>query len=436
MNTSEEFEKLVQSFYKNNHINDETGEKYTRGFRNRLGKFLAQVSTNFEEKQIIVDCIKNDYKYYSKDEIKAHLKNFHDQLISVLSEQGFEVEDCYFGNILNNETFKHNSSNAMINMYLEVNELPNNMYKQFSDVIDLEFGREKHLSQTGGDKYSHYDNRYYSIESERLKKEWKKRLKDKKYLILIDDYIGSGDTVKTFVEKIEKYIGKELVIIIKCIHATASALESLICFLDEKKIRGQVESDEESRKYFDGFVEKRDRIRKFGSFNLPLGYGETESVVTTYRNTPNNTIGLFWNDNISGTGWRSLFPRDNKSGASFKNMSEWVKEKKKIRWFMKYNSIPSEVEDKLISLLYIKNNDTNSSTITEIELSKIICYTDRIIQECQNDNYLKLTDNKYSLSDKGLLFLQQYSLAKISFNGVRKEYNEIAEQKETPILKL
>ncbi|MGQ7507625.1 phosphoribosyltransferase-like protein [Streptococcus suis] len=28
----------------------------------------------------------------------------------------------------------------------------------------------------------------------------------------------------------------------------------------------------------------------FGNFCNPLGYGGTESVLTTYRNTPNNTL--------------------------------------------------------------------------------------------------------------------------------------------------
>lgn len=434
MSKSEEFEKLVEKFYRRNHIENHE-EKYMKGFKRRLGRFLSQLDDNLIVKKIILDCIKDNYKYYSKTEISNILRGFHKSLMEQLSRNGIDFRECYFSSVLNEETYKHNSSNAMLNLYLDINEIPNNTYVQFNDIVGLEYGRNNFLKKNKG-PFEVYDDRYYTIEHKRLRTEWGNRLNNKKYVILIDDYTGSGKTIISFIRMLEKYISSDIKIIIFCIHATTNAKENIKMFLDDEGIKGQIVSYEESDKYFSGASEKQNVIKSFGNFSNSLGYEETESVLTTYRNTPNNTLELFWNDNLIDNGWRSLFPRDKKNEGSFKFMSSWVKERNKLQWFMRYKEIPEEIREKAIVLIYIKNNKKQKSNIVEIELSQIICYTDIVLQECQDEDLIELINNTYKLSRHGLEILKQFGLENVTFRRIQNDFTDIGEQKELPLLHL
>lgn len=433
MNTNTEFEKLISNFYQRNSISSPSDEKYLQGFRRHLGQFLSQIDDE-SVKQIVANCISNTYRYYTEKEIKSVLRDFHQNLINQLTERQLELNDCHFASILNSQTYKHNSSNAMLNLYLEINNLPNSIYYNFYDVADLEFGRKNFLSETNQD-FNHYNDEFYNKESKRLKAEWEERLANKNFLILFDDYAGSGNTVKKFIKMIRKYVNNDLIIVIYFIHLTARAETRIKNFLNQNEIRYIVGSYEKSDKFFSENTENRIQIKNFKNFDNPLGYDNTESVLTTYKNTPNNTLEMFWNDRVDDGGWRALFPRNKKSGGNYRGMSEWVKERKKLLWFITYRKIPENIQLKIIVLLYIKNN-LKLSSIVEVELSNIICYTDAIIQECQDENLIELTNQKYQLLNGGIELLKSNSLDKVKFNQIQNEYESIAKQKEIPLLKI
>ena len=258
---------------------------------------------------------------------------------------------------------------------------------------------------------------------------------NKNFLILFDDYAGSGNTVKKFIKMIRKYVNNDLIIVIYFIHLTARAETRIKNFLNQNEIRYIVGSYEKSDKFFSENTENRIQIKNFKNFDNPLGYVNTESVLTTYKNTPNNTLEMFWNDRVDDGGWRALFPRNKKSGGNYRGMSEWVKERKKLLWFITYRKIPENIQLKIIVLLYIKNN-LKLSSIVEVELSNIICYTDAIIQECQDENLIELTNQKYQLLNGGIELLKSNSLDKVKFNQIQNEYESIAKQKEIPLLKI
>lgn len=262
-----------------------------------------------------------------------------------------------------------------------------------------------------------------------------RKIVEKKYLILFDDYAGSGNTVKRFIKMIRKYVNNDLIIVIYFIHLTARAETRIKNFLNQNEIRYIISSYEKSDKFFSENPENRIQIKNFKNFDSPLGYDNTESVLTTYKNTPNNTLEMFWNDRVDDGGWRALFPRNKKSGGSYRGMSEWVEERKKLLWFITYRKIPKNIQSKIIVLLYIKNN-LKLSSIVEVELSNIICYTDAIIQECQDENLIELTNQKYQLSNGGIELLKSNSLDKVKFNQIRNEYESIAKQKDIPLLKI
>lgn len=362
MNTNTEFEKLISNFYQRNSISSPSDEKYLQGFRRHLGQFLSQIDDE-SVKQIVANCISNTYRYYTEKEIKSVLRDFHQNLINQLTERQLELNDCHFASILNSQTYKHNSSNAMLNLYLDINNLPNSIYYNFYDVADLEFGRKNFLSETNQD-FNHYNDEFYNKESKRLKAEWEERLANKNFLILFDDYAGSGNTVKKFIKMIRKYVNNDLIIVIYFIHLTARAETRIKNFLNQNEIRYIVGSYEKSDKFFSENTENRIQIKNFKNFDNPLGYDNTESVLTTYKNTPNNTLEMFWNDRVDDGGWRALFPRNKKSGGNYRGMSEWVKERKKLLWFITYRKIPENIQLKIIVLLYIKNNLKLSSIVS------------------------------------------------------------------------
>lgn len=432
MDKREDFNRLVQNFYSRNKIDIDCTEKYMRGFRRHLGQFLSQIEEE-SVKKIISDCIENDYKYYSKAVISQALINLHNSLSDNLIDNGGDINECLFASILNAKTYKNNSSNGMVRLYLENNNLPNHYCYEFYDIADLEYRRRKFTSANTEEKK--YFSHYYDKESDRLKEKWKNRLQDKKYLILLDDYSGSGRTIHKFLKLIKKYIDPNIIIIIYCIHITSKAKGKIENYFENEGVSGQVVSYHSSDEFFNTSPENRDIIKDFGEFNSPLGFDNTESVLTTYRNTPNNTLELFWNDKLKNNGWRSLFPRDKKNGVNYEDMSEWVLERKKLNWFLAYHKIPKKNSDKVKALLYIKNNKKNK-TITEIELSQIICYTDSIIQECQHENLIRLENNMYFLSESGSTFLKSYSFDKVRFTNIRTEYTKSGEQKEIPLLNL
>uniref|UniRef100_UPI001EE6B7E5 hypothetical protein n=1 Tax=Streptococcus suis TaxID=1307 RepID=UPI001EE6B7E5 len=60
----------------------------------------------------------------------------HSQFTAQLSKRGWDIEkDVYFLNILNKETYKANSSIDMVNLYIKVNQLPNEQFKQISNLL-------------------------------------------------------------------------------------------------------------------------------------------------------------------------------------------------------------------------------------------------------------------------------------------------------------
>ena len=66
----------------------------------------------------------------------------------------------------------------------------------------------------------------------------------------------------------------------------------------------------------------------------------------------------------------------------------------------------------------------------QIELSRIICYTDDIIQECLVEQLLERTDNYYNVSSFGSAFLKSINLENSSWKKIDSEFKINGEQKE------
>ena len=437
MTTNPDFDALVNTFYERNSLNMDYCDKYMKGFRNRLGKFISQKELELRPnvKHIVVDCIKNHYQYYSQQKIEEVFSHFHSRFVKFLTMQGFSVEkNVHFLSILNKETYKTNSSLDMINLYKTVNNIANYEYKQMSSVIDNEVGYERYLSEEGED-YKFHNAKYYNNTKTRLQNKWKDILKNTEYIVLIDDYSGSGSTIDDFLTLTKDYIPDNICILVFCIHMTEIAEQRILDSFMRNSKNGAVRCYEKSKRYFHNNETSEILIENFETEVVRparkkdiLGFQKTESVVTTCRNTPNNTLSLFWSDSPRENTWRSLFPRDNKDGKIHHKYSHWVKEKHKVHWYLDYKKIEDDDKDKVKVLIYISSKDNKNVELTELELSKLICYTDDAIQACLEEGLIEKTANCFYISDQGTTFLNSVGLNKISWNDINDTFDIVGEK--------
>lgn len=424
MEKSEEFNELINSFYERNKIAADSKEEYIYGLRNRLGKFLAQFGdTQSEENNIIADCIKNDYVYYSKGRLRAACRKFHQELLHNLARKHYDIDDCIFSVILNSDPSTYNSSHSMLSMYVEENELPNSLEFLFSEAMTLEQEEDKNPFAESPENLV--------TQKECLKEKYKEILGEKTFLVLIDDFTGSGDTISKFLKKIINYINPNINIIIFCIVGTILAESNLNSELSGLKINYQISFSHTLDKYFKTQPDKRKIISDFVILNDSMGYKDTEVVFTTFKNTPNNTIALFWRNKPKKPMWLSLFPRKPKGGKRLQLSKDLTFYKKTLRWYLASQcQIVDEREKLRITVLfYIKNHKNQNLIKTGIELEKWICYTDGVIWECQDQGFVTEQQSQFVLTDKGDRYLQDNKLAGVSIREIIEKYDTDALKK-------
>ena len=143
----------------------------------------------------------------------------------------------------------------------------------------------------------------------------------------------------------------------------------------------------------------------------PLGYKDSQALVTFYRNTPNNTLSSYWLNEQSS--WKPLFKRENDAVDFFGD-----KYYEKHRQNIIYNLAKLDIEDydmkDLIYLMYIKEKDNISE---DFEIKKILGYNDT--QLLEHENLLiqgKLISEKHCISKEGLMKLKDWKLEGISLS--------------------
>lgn len=146
-------------------------------------------------------------------------------------------------------------------------------------------------------------------------KELKKlELKDGEYLVLVDDFIGSGKTFQKCIEQIETYkIPLEKVLLI-----SIAIQEDGLKLIENKKIKCYYSHIE--KKGITDYYENEDQIEKKESMRIierklkfkpkfSLGFEQSEALLSLIR-TPNNTFPVFWHEYFDNQKIRKApFPR-------------------------------------------------------------------------------------------------------------------------------
>lgn len=427
--------EIVRKFKKRNSISDnDLEENYLKFFPRKLWGFLNQKSLNSlpEVRRIIEKCIEDCYFYYSENIIKKIFVGFHKRISEQLINYGVDInKEAYFIPIPNKDTYKSNSSVDMITMYIKSVDLPNSSFKLMNDLMKLEVEYERL-----NDKNQSTHDRYVEDKEKEIER-WRGLLEKKKILVFIDDYSGTGSTIKDFIEKIKDYLPEHIYVIIFCIHGTKKALDVIHSVLEENCVQGTVIFQETSDCYFKNNKEDEEKIESFETEIVRpsrkkdiLGFQKTESVVTTYRNTPNNTLSLFWSEKVGPTPWRALFPRRDKDGKIHASFSCWVSETEKLNYFLTLKEVDKSIEEEIKVLIYILNTKKDTLS-TKIELSRIVCYSDCVIQECLNKKFIEEIDDSFKLSDLGIKMLENYNLSKVNWKEINRIYQKKGERVES-----
>ncbi|MBR6574223.1 MAG: hypothetical protein IKK61_04455 [Clostridia bacterium] len=160
-------------------------------------------------------------------------------------------------------------------------------------------------------------------------------------IIIVDDYAGTG---KTLIRTIKELISanrdvSNSQIYLLAIHMTQKAETKIRTFAEDNSLHVQILSLEQSEEAFRGGylfetieAEKQRRnylevCKRFG-VKYEMGYGNIQSLVAFKYNTPNNTLGLFWQDL---DGFAALFPREKKSETSLSAMQNRARKNVAVR---------------------------------------------------------------------------------------------------------
>lgn len=164
-------------------------------------------------------------------------------------------------------------------------------------------------------------------------------------IVLVDDILGSGTTVKYFIERLmvtcpDIFVGRNIYVL--TIVALQKGVDTLADFASKVNLNIVPVYDKISFRAFDAgnvfltqaeadlakTLVKRYEIEVCEKKIDVLGYKKSQSLVAFFHNTPNNTLPVFWEDGAAKQRpWNTLFPRE-KSGEKLPTRSTTLKELK------------------------------------------------------------------------------------------------------------
>ncbi|HFI0518881.1 TPA: hypothetical protein ACGOZ0_000254 [Streptococcus suis] len=455
-----ELKRVKKRFFKNNSLQDGVTERYVKSFYRSLGNFiggnkLLQSDSGREIKRFLLDRIESDFVYYSENYIRIFLKKKYDEISLFLDDEGDSWNNCYVSSILNKDTSTINSSREMLTFFRELNGLPRNttftLEKYFQYEMNfLEVCNEYEEKRTSN-PHNIYNNNKFNAEKKKyedgkrkLIQEFSDAIKSKRYFIFIDDFSGSGATIKNFFKIMEEYFDNDIKIIIICIHMMEKGEKKLNAYFDSSKYKNKVtiytdDSRINSRKKF--FTNKKDplkkKIREFEEQNFhqqfALGFEATEALVATYDNCPNNTFSSFWfSENPE---WTPLFYRPRKRSQALNSIvgdkSIFVSN---VKYALKTRGVGRGDIKLIIILLAVKSGRETTTNRIEIDLKDNFFYNDDDIQECLSNQYItiKFFDNSrstYILTPKGKNKLKEYKLSSSNFEKLVSSYEKSSNDK-------
>ena len=251
--------------------------------KNVLEAYPAWIDQMTENMREIIETQMDYFDYYSHETVNEFLKILHGMIQN--------IEDISFDNtvytVLSSQSGRINSGNYYLIEYKEINKISKHVvFPSFWKLID---------------KLSYVNN-----------------------VVLVDDFCGSGNTLIDFLgENLEHLKNKKIYYLI--IHAMSTALDEIEVFSKQNSISITVLYCNCTDKAFLRSYTLRSRkeeyieeAKKIGISNAYiLGFKHTEALIAFYNNTPNNTLGIYWN---KAKGFTPLFSRNDDRRPSWYQM--------------------------------------------------------------------------------------------------------------------
>lgn len=229
-----------------------------------------------------------------------------DKLIFIKIGEYGKLIDCLANSIMTNPEIK---DEQLLLVSLAADHTPDSSQSVLYD-LKLPFEKSKWRKHRKVNRYDHINREL-------------KRNPNHTTFVLVDEFVGSGQTVLQRVETIRKqHADKKISLYVKCLISTKEGKKRIIdsginfeCF---------IELDKGISDFFIGsdLIEKLNVMTSlenklsdsFGDVPLPhLGYGETEALYSRERgNTPNNVFPIFW--------WPQLKNKDDRNPLFYREM--------------------------------------------------------------------------------------------------------------------
>ncbi|MBQ8261336.1 MAG: hypothetical protein IJZ00_10350 [Lachnospiraceae bacterium] len=271
------------------------GMKIREDFAERIDKWLQAFPK--EEHAFLLELLMQFY-YYSEERIKDKVVELYDAFIKTY----------------------HGDATAVV-----YTKIIKEQGVACSDVLFSDFWLQNDLM------YSCSDNNILGLlEAEQIPKE----------LAVVDDYSGTG---KSFIKTVDKMLhANELVqdtnFYFLTLHITERAIRQINEYAKEVGINIKIVSldcsDEAFKKnYIYNEVEAERKKRQYAQICINqnmdkyvLGFEDVSSLVAFHYNTPNNTLGLFWQDLMD---FSALFPRKKKKRTELSAMQKNARNRKR-----------------------------------------------------------------------------------------------------------
>lgn len=262
-------------------------------------------------------------------------------------------------------------------------------------------------------------------------------------IVIVDDYSGTGDSFIKSVEKMttcnERVRDSTLYFI--TLHMTEIAKKNISAYAAENQLYIIVDSLEWSEEIFkenyvytgiDSLLKKQKYMRiyeRLGMKNYPLGYKEVASLVSFYYNTPNNTLGLFW-QNLNG--FVALFRRDVKERCVLSELQGQAKSRKRNRENKVFYGMDSSQQEVMLCYILVKGKKFLMSDFVK-QFGITSEQGSAVVKKMIEDGWLTISDEKLVASDllQEHMFKSRVALSKVRFdNNANNEASRIDAHEE------
>lgn len=282
-------EVLKNTFFSKNGI-DEDGnidDERLENFEQKIGNWLENVKSD-EEKQVFIQLFTN-FNYFTRMKFSSGLKDGYSKFKGIVGE---EYKDSLFLP-LGSQGGIFNGAYEIMPLFRRINRI---------DKTRIVMQTQDFLT--------------------------KRDISSVKNIVLVDDFIGSGTTLKKYIELLKKdymsFLENKCIYVIVVV-VGKKGLESIGKLreetgLDIKEIiyhkrmekaftdLSGIFSNEKDRAYAKKIIKKYEQNVAERPIDI-MGFKKSEGLIGFYYNTPNNTLAVFWDSKEEST-WVPILPRE------------------------------------------------------------------------------------------------------------------------------